>query len=112
MPKTHYAMTTHNHTIPDRSPPGLTRTIPSAVHLDGGVKHATGAPSKIRGRDNVTICTWNTRALTAAGKLPELTHKMDRYIWNILGLCVMKWKNFGETTTERKTQGFLQWKRG
>ena len=29
------AMTTYNHTIPDRSPPGSTRTAPSAVHQDG-----------------------------------------------------------------------------
>ena len=32
LPKTHNAMTTHNHTIPDRSPLGSTRTAPSAVH--------------------------------------------------------------------------------
>ena len=25
---------------------------------------------------------------------------MDRYRWNILGLCEMRWKNFGETTGE------------
>ena len=25
---------------------------------------------------------------------------MDRYRWNILGLCEMRWKNFGKTTTE------------
>ena len=30
-------MTTYNHTIPDRSPPGSTRTAPSAGHQDGGV---------------------------------------------------------------------------
>ena len=30
----------------------------------------------------------------------ELAHEMDRYRWNILGLCEMRWKNFGETTTE------------
>ena len=24
---------------------------------------------------------------------------MDRYRWNILGLCETRWKNFGETTT-------------
>ena len=79
-------MTTHNHTIPDRSPPGSTGTAPSAVHQDGGVKYATGASWKIRGRDNITIVTWNTRALRAAGKLQELAHEMDRYRWNILGL--------------------------
>ena len=76
--KTHHAMTTHNHTIPDRSLPGSTRTAPSAVHQDGGVKYA-GASSKIRRRDNITIGTWNTRTLRAAGKLLELTHEMDRY---------------------------------
>ena len=86
LPKTHHAMTTHNHTIPDRSPPGSTRTAPSAAHQDGGVKCATGASSKIRGRDDITIGTWNIRTLKPAGKLQELTHEMDRYRWNILGL--------------------------
>ena len=70
------------------------------MHQDGGVKSATGPSSKIRGRDNITIGTWNTRTLRAAGKLQELTHKLDRYRWNILRLCEMRWKNFGETTTE------------
>ena len=93
-------MTTHNHSTPDRSPPGSTRAAPSAVHQDGGVKYATGASSKIRGRDNINIGTWNTRTLRASGKLQEVTHEMDRYRWNILGLCEMRRKNFGETTTE------------
>ena len=93
-------MTSHNHTIPNQSPPESTRTAPSAVHQNGGVKCATGASSNIRGRDNITIGTWNTRTLRAAGKLQELTHEMDRYRLNILGLCEMNWKNFGETTTE------------
>ena len=70
---------TSNHTLPDRSPAGLTTTAPSAVHQDGGVKYATGASSKIRGRHNITVGTWNTRTLRAAGKLQELTHEMDRY---------------------------------
>ena len=46
--------------------------------------YATGASSKISGRANIT---WNTRTLRAAGNLKELTHEMDRYRWNILGLC-------------------------
>ena len=104
------AMTPSNHTIPDRSPPGSTRTAPSAGHQDGGVKCATGASSKIRGRDNITIGTWNTRTLRAAGKLQELTHEMDRYRWNILGLCEMRWKNFGETTTEEGHKVFFSGK--
>ena len=65
---------------------------------------------KIRGRDNITIGTWNTRTLRAAGKLQELTHEMDRYRWNILGLCKMKWKNFGETTTEEGSNVFFSGK--
>ena len=77
---------------------------------NGGVKCATGASSKIRGRDNITIGTWNTRTLTAAGKLQELTHEMDRYRWNILGLCEMRWKNFGETTTEEGHKVFFSGK--
>ena len=100
LPVTQHMMKTSNHTIPDRSPPWSTRTAPSAVHQDGGVNYATGASSKIRGRDNITIGTWNTRTLGAARKLQELTHEMDRYRWNILGLCEMRWKNFGETTEE------------
>ena len=95
-----HEMTTINQIIPDRSPPGSTRTAPSAVHQDGGVKHVTGASSKICKRDNITIGTWNTRTLRAAGKLQELTHEMSRYRWNILGLCEMRWNSFGKTTTE------------
>ena len=71
MPVTHHVMKTSNHTIPDQSPPRSTRTAPSAVHLDGGVKYATGASSKIRRRDNTTIGTWNTKTPRAAGMLVE-----------------------------------------
>ena len=87
-----------------------TRTAPSAVHQDGGVKVATGASSNIRGRDNISIGTWNKRALRAAGKLLELAHEVDRYRWNILGLCEMRWKNFGETTTEEGHKVFFSGK--
>ena len=68
-----------HHAIPDRSPLGSTGTAPSAVHQDRGVKYATGASSTIRGRDNITTGTWNTRTRRAAGKLRELAHEMDRY---------------------------------
>ena len=87
MPVTHHVMKTSNHTIPDQSPPRSTRTAPSAVHLDGGVKYATGAPSATRGRDNITMDTRNTRTLRDAAKLQELTLEMERCRWNILGLC-------------------------
>ena len=87
---------TSNNTIPDRLPPGLRGIAPSSVHQGGGVKHATGALLKIRGRDNITISTWNPRTIRAAGKLQELTLEMDRYRWNIPRLFEMRWKNFGE----------------
>ena len=35
-----------------------------------------------------------------AGKLEELSYKTSRYGWNILGLCGVRCKNFGETSTE------------
>ena len=37
----------------------------------------------------------------------RLTHGMDRYRWNILGLFEMRWKNFGETTTEEGHKVFF-----
>ena len=93
-------MKTSNHTIADQSPPVSTRTAPSAAHKDRGVKYATGALSRIPGRHSITIGTWNTRTLRAARKLPELMHEMNRCRWNILGLCKMRWTNFGETKIE------------
>ena len=62
-----------------------------------GRRYATGASSKIRGRDNITIGTWNTRTLRAAGKLQELTHEM-------------RWKNLGKTTTEEEHRVFFSGK--
>ena len=77
---------------------------PSAAHKDGGVKYATGESWRIRGRDNITIGTWNTRTLRAAGKLQELKHEMDRYRWNILGLCEMRWKNLAKQQQRKDTR--------
>ena len=48
----------------------------------------------------------NTRTLSAR-KLQQLTHEMDRYRWNILGLSEMRWKNFGKTTTEEGPKVFF-----
>ena len=55
--------------------------------------------SKLSARSNIIIGTWNVRTLRAEGKLEELTHEMNRYRWNVLGLCEVRWKNFGETST-------------
>ena len=64
---------------------------------------------KIRGRENIAVGTWNVRTLRPAGKLEQLTHAMSRYHWNIVGLCEMRWKNFGEMSTD---DGVYQWRRG
>ena len=103
---------TSNLAIPDRSSPGLITTASSAAHQDEGARYATGTSSKIRGRDNITVGTWNTRTLRAARKLQELTQEMDRYRWNIIGLCEMRWKNVGETAQEEGHTDFFSGKRG
>ena len=54
----------------------------------------------IRGRENIAAGTWNVRILRPAGRLEQLTHAMSRYHWNIVGLCEMRWKNFGEMSTD------------
>ena len=97
---THMKMTTTPQLILDRSSPRIIRTAPSAAHQGGGEKYATDAPNnKIRARNNIMTGTWNVRTLRTAGKLEELTHEMNRYHWNILGLCEVRWKNIGETST-------------
>ena len=40
------------------------------------------------------------RTLRPAWKPEQLTHVMSRYHWNIVGLCEMRWKNFGEMSTD------------
>ena len=86
--------------MPDRLSPGSTRTAPSTMHWGGGEKWATDAQQgKLRTRDNIIIGTWNVRTLNGTGKLEELTYEMSKYRWNILGLCEVRWKQFGETST-------------
>ena len=77
-------------------------TLPTASHWGVGDKHATGGTKikKIRGKENISIGTWNVRTLKPAEKLEELTHETDRYHWNILGLCEKRWKNFGEMSSD------------
>ena len=98
--KTHHMkMTTKTQSIPAQSSPG-TRTAPSVSdHQDGDEKYVTDGPKPLRARNNITIGTWNVRSLRAVGTVEELTHEMKRYRWNILGLCEVRWKNFGETST-------------
>ena len=77
-------------------------TAPTVRHRYVGDKCATGVPKikKIRGRENISVGTWTVRTLRPAGKLEQLTHAMSRYHWNIVELCEMRWKNFGEMSTD------------
>ena len=62
-------------------------------------KHTGRWKAKAEGHHQQVVITSNVCSWKTAGKLQELTHEMDRYRWNILRLCEMRWKNFGETTT-------------
>ena len=85
--------------------------VSSAGHADLLYHPALGSPvmGEIAGV-SITIGTWNSRTLQAAGELQELAYKMDRYRLNILGLCEMRWKNFGEITTEEGNKVFFRGK--
>ena len=92
----------NNNLIPARTSTGSTRSALSVPHQGRGAKYATGVPfrKKIRARQNIAIGTWNVQTLNATGKVRELTNALDRYRWSVLGLCEVRWKNFGETTTD------------
>ena len=92
--------------MPDRSRPGktsLTTALPTVLPQGGGDKFATGTrttPLHSLPKTNTIIGTWNVRTLYACGKVKELTHELDRYRWDILGLAEVRWTSCGETTTE------------
>ena len=92
----------NNTLIPDRSQPGISMTALTVIHRDVGDKYATGVPNtkKIRGRENISVGTWNVRTLRLAEKLEQQTHAMGRCHWNLLGLCEMRWKKIGEMSTD------------
>ena len=95
--------TTRLNSIPDRSSPGSTRTAPPVAHQGvRGEKCATdeGKKRTIRARKNTTIGTWNVRTLRTTGKAEELAHEMGNYEWHVIGLCEVRWKNMGETSTQ------------
>ena len=104
MPVIHHVMKTSNHTIPDRSPPGSTRTACAFRRTP---------------RRRCQVCYWcivkdswkrQHHHRHKKRKDQELTHKLDWYRGNILELCEMRWKNFGETTTEEGHEVFFSGK--
>ena len=101
LPKIHrMKKTTTDYTIPDRSSPGSARTTPVIAYQGEGVKWDTDDNNKLCTRSNISIETWNVRTLRPPGKLEELTHEMRRYRWSVPGLCEVRWRNSGETTTQ------------
>ena len=104
--------TTDRNIIPDRPRPGSpTTALSTGGHQGGGDKYATGATttSLKLPTETITIGTWNVRTLHQCGKVKELEHALSRYHWDILGLCEVRWKGFGETTTE---EGHKLWYSG
>ena len=67
-----------------RTSPGNTRSASYIQHQGSDDKFTTGERIKIR--HETYIGSWNIRTLRADGKLEELTHEMERYKWNIIGL--------------------------
>jgi hypothetical protein len=43
---------------------------------------------------------WNIRSLREPGKLKQVAKEMERYKLNILGLYVIRWKEFGTLTLQ------------
>ena len=89
-----------------RSSPRLPTTATTLRHQDGNEKYSTGVTKdnkdKISARHNNTVVgTWNVRTLNTPGKLEESTHTLNRYKWNVLELCEVRWKGMGETTTHK-----------
>ncbi|GFR68221.1 endonuclease-reverse transcriptase [Elysia marginata] len=90
-------MKTTQRIIPDRSPPGRRTASPiSRIHQDAGGNYATGGSIKtIRVRNKIVIGTESMRR--EAEKLEQLEYETSRYRWNLLGLCEVRMKHFGET---------------
>ena len=79
--------------IPDRSRPGSTTTACATDSLQGGAKNI-----KLP-KEGIITGTWNVRTLYATVKTAELINELDRYRWNVIGLCEVRWTGFGEVTT-------------
>ena len=81
--------------------PGLKMTAPSVRHRIIGDKYATGVPKvkRIKGRENISVGTWNVRALSPAVKFEELTCNEQISLEHIR-VCKMRSKTFGKLSTD------------
>ena len=116
-PRNAVMKSTKKKSIPDRTRPGSTTSARIAGNSQGEsaphlcVKTTTGDQSqKIEMlKQGIVIGTWNVRTLHATGKLKELTHELQRYRWNILGLAEVRWPGVGEMVTD---EGHKLWYMG
>ncbi|XP_070187683.1 uncharacterized protein [Littorina saxatilis] len=95
-------LVTTPHLLPDQSQPGLSMTAPSVVQQGGSEKYATGEKTNnILGNDSIDVATWNMRSVRQDEELKKLVHEMESFPWHVIGLCDMKWKNFGEVEVDK-----------
>ena len=83
---------TNSTLTPDRSQTGITMTAHTVRHRGVGNKYDIGVPKikKLRGRENISVGTWNVLTLRPTGKLEQLTHVMGRYQWWGFARCAKK----------------------
>jgi len=105
IPKKRRMRSTNKEHIPERTRPRLTTSAPVAGKPQGdgalqyNAKNATGGQiTKLN--NEFVLGRWNVRTLYATGKLKELCYEMDRYRWNVLGLCEVRWPGAGEVGTD------------
>ena len=63
-------------------------------------QHKIVKDGKLQKSESSLICVVIAEGSTNA-------HEIDRYRWNIFGLCEMRWKNFCETATEEGHKVFF-----
>lgn len=65
-----------------------------------GVTSLTTATTVKLPTERMTSGTWNVCTLYACSRVQELTHELERFKWDIIGLYEVRWTGFGEITTE------------
>lgn len=63
-------------------------------------KSATGTKSSTELRKGTLAGTWKIRTIHQCGKVKKLTHELEGYQWNIVGLTEVRWSGFGETAAD------------
>ena len=100
--------TTERIAMPDRSRPGTTTAAPlTDASQGGGDKCVTGLQEIRLKKDSLVIGTWNVCTLNH-NRTDVLIHELERYKWDILGLCETRWKSFGGRIYKRRSQIMIQ----